>query len=175
MTIPIPIPIPRLNFEARRFGLRGLLLLWAGAGLLPAPARADEVALGERLVTTEPLMLGSPTEGVATRTVTITIAYKPTLAPGIGDYTLAGCYGEPSGGHIFGPDGTFAVLEGLPGDNFTIGDCLQGCADSAPEDDAVESYAHAGIKDGRYVRYICSCHGLISRSAAYPGVVTLVP
>ena len=103
---------------------------------------------GGDLVIMEPLVLGSPTAGVATRTVTVTIAYKPTLVPGDANYTLMGCYGQPAGGNTFGKEGECTTPEGLPGDDFTIQDCLNGCADSKSSDDT-EQYLYAGIKGGR--------------------------
>ncbi|RYO75006.1 hypothetical protein DL766_008179 [Monosporascus sp. MC13-8B] len=77
-------------------------------------------------------MLGSPTLRYATRTVTLTIAYKPTLMPGDVTYTLLGCYGEPSTGHAFGQEGQYAVPGELPAENVTIMTCFQGCADLKP-------------------------------------------
>ena len=143
-----PISRTGLNVGSNWFCLRGLLLLWVGTGLLAGSTRAGTVTSGDGPVTTEPLMLGSPTAGVATRTVTITIAYKPTLVAGDANYTLMGCYGQPTGGNTFGKQGEYTTPEGLPGEDFTIQDCLHGCADSKSSDGA-EQCLYAGIKGGR--------------------------
>ena len=143
--MPIPIPIPISNFDAKRFCLRSLL--WTGLLF----GSRGEVAYGDSLVRTEPLVLGSPTASIAiTRTVTITIAYRPTLAPGDATYTLLGCYGEPSGGHIFNENGQYKTPDGVSEQKLTIEDCLKGCAASKkPPEEGLGQYAYAGTKNGR--------------------------
>lgn len=148
----LPIPIPTRiasDFDAKRFCLQSLL--WAG--LLSGLTRGEATS-GDPLVKTEqPLMLGSPTATTVhistTRTITITITYKPTLAPGDGTYTLLGCYGEPSTGHIFNEDGSCKTPDGIAEQKLTIEDCLKGCAASKPPEKDLAQYAYAGTKNGR--------------------------
>lgn len=148
-----PLPISN-NFHAKRFCLQSLLL--AGLLLFSGTAQAadddnsnDDNNNGGPIVKTEPLMLGSPTRSTTcTRTTTITIAYKPTLAPGDDTYTLFGCYGEASeeGGLPFHQHEAPA---GISGDKLTLDACLKGCAALKPPTKDFEQYAYAGTKNGR--------------------------
>ncbi|RYP32794.1 hypothetical protein DL767_005042 [Monosporascus sp. MG133] len=140
------MPISISDFDAKRFYLRSLL--WSG--LLFLGSRSEVItSSGDPLVGTEPpLMLGSPTVRYATRTVTITIAYKPTLMPGDATYTLLGCYGEPSTGHAFGQEGQYAVPGEIPAQNLTIMTCFQGCAGLKPPNGSLGQYAYVGLQNG---------------------------
>ncbi len=119
--------------------------MWAGLLF----GSRGELASGDEPVRTETLMLGSPTADIPTRTVTVTIAYKPTLAVGDATFTLLGCYGEPNGGHVLGQDGQYETLEEISGERLTIEECLEGCENLKPPDGGVGQYTYAGAKNGR--------------------------
>ncbi|RYP54127.1 hypothetical protein DL769_010407 [Monosporascus sp. CRB-8-3] len=140
------MPISISDFDAKRFCLRSLL--WNG--LLFLGSRSEVITpSGDRLVSTEPsLMLGSPTIRYATRTVTVTIVYKPTLMPGDATYTLLGCYGEPSTGHAFGQEGQYAVPGEIPAENLTIMTCFQGCGGLKQPNGTLGQYAYVGVQNG---------------------------
>ncbi|RYP89718.1 hypothetical protein DL770_004159 [Monosporascus sp. CRB-9-2] len=140
------MPTSISDFDAKRFCLRSLR--WSGLLLLGSRTEAT-ASSGDPLVGTEPpLMLGSPTVRYATRTVTVTIAYKPTLMPGDATYTLLGCYGESGTGHAFGQEGRYAVPGEIPADNLTILACFQGCAGLKPPNGSLGQYAYVGVQNG---------------------------
>ncbi|RYP49037.1 hypothetical protein DL768_005177 [Monosporascus sp. mg162] len=139
------MPISISDFDAKRFYLRSLL--WSG--LFLGSRNEVTTSSGDPLVGTEPpLMLGSPTVRYATRTVTVTIAYKPTLMPGDATYTLLGCYGESSTGHAFGQEGQYAVPGEIPAENLTIMTCFQGCASLKTSNGSLGQYAYVGLQNG---------------------------
>ncbi|RYO99097.1 hypothetical protein DL764_006899 [Monosporascus ibericus] len=147
------MPISISDFDAKRFCLRSLL--WSG--LLFLGSRNEVTTSSDPLVGTEaPLMLGSPTVRYATRTVTVTIAYKPTLMPGDAIYTLLGCYGESSTRHAFGQEGQYAVPGETPAENLTIMTCFQGCAGLKPPSGSLGQYAYVGIQNGS--ECFCASH-----------------
>ncbi|RYP24216.1 hypothetical protein DL765_000711 [Monosporascus sp. GIB2] len=140
------MPISISDFDAKRFCLRSLL--WSGLLFLGSRSEVTTSSGGPLVDTENPLILGSPTVRYATRTVTVTIAYKPTLMPGDATYTLLGCYGEPSTGHAFGQEGQYAVPGELPAENVTIMTCFQGCAGLKPPNGSLGQYAYVGLQNG---------------------------
>ncbi|RYP77872.1 hypothetical protein DL771_000969 [Monosporascus sp. 5C6A] len=140
------MPISISDFDTKRFCLRSLL--WSGLFFLGSRNEVT-TSSGDPLVGTEPpLMLGSPTIRYATRTVTVTIAYKPTLMPGDATYTLLGCYGESSTGHAFGQEGQYAMPGEISAENLTIKTCFQGCAGLKPPNGSLGQYAYVGVQNG---------------------------
>ncbi|KAI1258985.1 hypothetical protein F5Y18DRAFT_321900 [Xylariaceae sp. FL1019] len=101
------------------------------------------------------LVIGSPTLTTtstitSTITITTTIAYSPTLAPGNSNYTVIGCYAQPTsnGGHIFGTGEYDACSDKVPPENLTIDGCLDGCASLTPKDSKNGLYTYVGLKNG---------------------------
>jgi len=106
--------------------------------------------------------LTSTATKTSTITITTTIAYKPSLIPGNSDYTLLGCYSQPTGtgkggGSIFVSSEQDA---GVPADNLTISGCLEGCASASEKgndgkgndkdkDKYSIPYIYAGLRNGR--------------------------
>ncbi|KAI0149596.1 hypothetical protein GGR57DRAFT_226656 [Xylariaceae sp. FL1272] len=137
------------NSKTKRLWFRSLI--WSG------------LLLGSRCDDTPPpggtqsdlLVIGTPTltttsTTTSTITVTVTIAYSPTLAPGNLNYTLIGCYAQPTsnGGHIFGTEEHDACSDKVPPENLTIDGCLDGCASLAPKDQKNGRYTYVGLKNG---------------------------
>ncbi|KAI1760728.1 hypothetical protein GGR53DRAFT_63915 [Hypoxylon sp. FL1150] len=128
------------EFSSTRFCLRALL--WSG---LLFGSRCDDNSIeGDR---TEMGMVGSPVE-YSTITITTTIAYKPTLAPGDSTYSLFGCYGwDSKGGHLLGQDEGYAIPIVPPG-KMTVDACLEGCATLKPSLESSDHYEYAGLMNG---------------------------
>ncbi|KAI5860658.1 hypothetical protein GGS23DRAFT_219029 [Durotheca rogersii] len=123
------------------------IFLWSA---LLFTSRCDEIATG--IHTSELGFLGSPTVQLPTVTITTTLAYKPTLAPGNSVYSLLGCYSCGSSGSgdgaPFGPGPRTTAVVGSPY-KFTAGACLEMCASlSAPDWKASKHYAYAGLRSG---------------------------
>ncbi|KAI0542636.1 hypothetical protein GGR58DRAFT_451331 [Xylaria digitata] len=106
--------------------------------------------------TTELLVLGTPTVPTVKSTITITttVIYKPSLLPGNSQYTLVGCYSQPStdGGHIFGPGDYDACSDNVAPGNLTIDGCLRSCRSAAPPKNGTETYVYAGLRNGSECR-----------------------
>ncbi|KAK8102725.1 hypothetical protein PG984_015871 [Apiospora sp. TS-2023a] len=104
--------------------------------------------------TSEVLEVGPPPTkhyvGTVTRTVTITIAYKPTLAPGDPTYSLLGCYGHTGfeGVHPFGKEQDYASPPSLDAKNVTVAACLEGCAKLPSPNKGIEQFMYAGLRNG---------------------------
>ncbi|KAI1778897.1 hypothetical protein F4818DRAFT_455145 [Hypoxylon cercidicola] len=126
-----------IEFSSKRFCLR--TLLWSG---LLFESRCDSMWMEGH--TSELGMLGSPVVDYLTITITTTIAYKPTLAPGDSTYSLLGCYGLDSGRHPFEHKEGYASPT-IPPDKFTIGACLEECAVLKESSD---HYEYAGLMNG---------------------------
>ncbi|KAF2970516.1 hypothetical protein GQX73_g3022 [Xylaria multiplex] len=89
-------------------------------------------------------LLGTPSVPTikSTITITTTVTYKPSLLPGNSQYTLVGCYSQPStdGGHIFGPDDYDASLYNIAPGNLTVDGCLGSCRSEAAPKNETETY-----------------------------------
>lgn len=143
------------DFSIKRLCLQSML--WSGL-LFTTPSQATATttpATTSSNTLTELVVVGTPVKhNIHTRTVTISIAYKPTLAPGDSNYTLVGCYGntgmDGEGGHPFGTEKDFASPSSADGKNLTTADCLEGCSSLEPPDGTTEQFPYAGVKNGRY-------------------------
>lgn len=163
-------------FDFRRLRIQGILvvsLLLLLSTLSPSPsffalaADSDENNVDPGSTTSPPSPSGVSTSeilevgprptrydvGNVTRTVTITIAYKPTLAPGDPTYSLLGCYGHTGfeGVHPFGKEQDYASPPLLDAKNVTVAACLDGCAKLPSPNKMVGHFIYAGLKNGRYV------------------------
>ncbi|KAJ2972063.1 hypothetical protein NUW58_g9261 [Xylaria curta] len=136
-----------LYFGAGRIYLR--VLLW---GVLFHGLLCDDAFPGQ--TGTELLALGTPPVPgsiVTSRiTITTTVTYRPSLIPGNSQYTLVGCYSEPSGdeGQIFGSDEFDVYLDKAPPAKLTMEGCLQSCGSAAPPSSRADHYAYAGLRNG---------------------------
>ncbi|KAI1401605.1 hypothetical protein F4819DRAFT_316922 [Hypoxylon fuscum] len=133
------------DFRSKRFCLQ--VLIWSR---LFFTSRCDGNLMGGH--TSELGVLGSPVVHLSTITITTTIAYNPTLAPGDSTYLLLGCYSQPDdnsrGGHPFGQGEDYTAPAVSP-DELTIDACLDGCASLRLRNDASNDYIYAGLKNGR--------------------------
>ncbi|KAI1328206.1 hypothetical protein F5Y16DRAFT_162390 [Xylariaceae sp. FL0255] len=151
------------DFDAKRIHLQAL----AWSGLLFILSRADDEP--GSYTTSEVLVLGAPSgltttsTWTSTITITTTISYSLTIAPGDSNYTLLGCYSQPTGngGEVFGPDGYDACSDMVPSENLTVDSCLEGCGSLAPPNNASEVYTYAGLRNGSE----CMCGIQISNGA----------
>ncbi|KAK7946685.1 uncharacterized protein PG986_011006 [Apiospora aurea] len=104
--------------------------------------------------TSEVLEVGPPPtkheKSTVTRTVTLTMAYKPTLAPGDSTYSLLGCYGHTGfeGVHPFGKEKDYASPPSLDAKNVSVAACLDGCAKLPSPDKKAGQFAYVGLKNG---------------------------
>ncbi|KAK8071030.1 hypothetical protein PG997_011233 [Apiospora hydei] len=104
--------------------------------------------------TSEVLEIGPPPtkheKSTVTRTVTLTMAYKPTLAPGDSTYTLLGCYGHTGfeGVHPFGKEKDYASPPSLDAKNVSVAACLDGCAKLPSPNKTAGQFAYVGLKNG---------------------------
>ncbi|KAH8158602.1 hypothetical protein CIB48_g9651 [Xylaria polymorpha] len=91
----------------------------------------------------------------STITITTTIAYRPSLIPGGLQYTLVGCYSQPSGDgeRIFGSDEYDTNVDTVPPGEDTIEGCFRSCGWTAPLSNRPEHYLYAGLRNGRCVYY----------------------
>ncbi|KAI0452072.1 hypothetical protein F5B21DRAFT_356859 [Xylaria acuta] len=85
----------------------------------------------------------------STITITTTITYQPSLLPGSSQYTLVGCYSQPSGDgeRIFGSDEYDAYLDQVSSDEVTIEGCFRNCGSTAPLSNRLEPYLYAGLRN----------------------------
>ncbi|KAI1487657.1 hypothetical protein F5X96DRAFT_131964 [Biscogniauxia mediterranea] len=144
----------RPDFSKKRFCLQ--VLLWNG---LLSSSRCEDLE-----ASTEILIIGTPVIELATITITTTIAYNPTPAPGDSTTpTLLGCYTQPRDGAIFGPDGRDACSDTVRPSELTIEACLSGCAALMPPPGQTggERYAFAGLRNGNE----CICGTQLSPDA----------
>ncbi|KAK7917179.1 hypothetical protein PG985_010787 [Apiospora marii] len=122
--------------------------------------------------TSEILEIGPPPTkhdvGTVTRTVTITIAYKPTLAPGDPTYSLLGCYGHTGfeGVHPFGKEQDYASPPSLDAKNVTVAACLEGCGKLPSPNKTAGQFIYAGLKNGS--ECYCAVH-LSTEASKLPG------
>ncbi|OTA92953.1 hypothetical protein M434DRAFT_396090 [Hypoxylon sp. CO27-5] len=136
------------DFSWKRFCIQ--TLVWSG---LLFKLRCDD-AWTEEGGTSELGVLGSPTEPVVIVTITTTIAYNPTLAPGDSTYSLVGCYSQENtdsgGGHPFGhgQGWGYDTPPTVPLDKLTIGACVKGCLGLEPLGNAVGHYRYIGLRNG---------------------------
>ncbi|KAK8024179.1 transmembrane receptor [Apiospora rasikravindrae] len=104
--------------------------------------------------TSEVLEIGPPSttheKSTVTRTVTLTVAYKPTLAPGDSTYSLLGCYGHTGfeGVHPFGKERDYASPPLLDAKNVSVAACLDGCAKLPSPNKTAAQFAYVGLKNG---------------------------
>ncbi|KAK8073714.1 hypothetical protein PG994_004613 [Apiospora phragmitis] len=105
--------------------------------------------------TSEVLEIGPPPttrhdDTIVTRTVTITIAYKPILAPGDSTYSLLGCYGHTGfeGIHPFGQERDYASPPSLEAKNITVAACLDGCAKLPSPNKTAGQFVYVGLENG---------------------------
>ncbi|KAI1110354.1 hypothetical protein F5Y14DRAFT_363685 [Nemania sp. NC0429] len=151
-----------LEFGARRICLR--TLLWSG---LLFGSLCDEAPPAE--AKTELLVPGSPSIPrltstlLSTITVTKTIAYNPSLIPGIPGHTLVGCYSQISedGVHIFEANEFDASSNAIQQDNPSLDGCLRSCASTSPSSNGPEFYKYAGLRNGSQ----CICGVQLSSNA----------
>ncbi|KAI0172861.1 hypothetical protein GGR52DRAFT_425117 [Hypoxylon sp. FL1284] len=142
-TAPIMFPI---DFRSRHFCLQALL--WSG---LLFESRCDSVRMeGDR---SELGVLGSPAVEYMTITITTTIAYRPTMAPGDSAYSLLGCYGHRAGdgrgGHPFGQEEDYTYASPIiPPNRLTLHSCLEGCTALRSPDESLDQYEYVGLMNG---------------------------
>ncbi|KAI8953321.1 hypothetical protein F4801DRAFT_129123 [Xylaria longipes] len=99
----------------------------------------------------------------STITITTTILYRPSLVPGNSQYTLVGCYSQPSGDteRIFRSDEYDVYLDkGPPGED-TVEDCFRSCGSTSPLSNRPEHYLYAGVRNGSE----CICGVQLSTNA----------
>lgn len=142
-------------------------ILWCGTLFATSGRCATDAA---DFPTSEVLIIATPVRpNLVTRTVTITIAYKPTLAPGDSSYGLCGCYGhtgiDQRGGHPFGTEQDYATPSSVDLAKLTVASCLDGCATMPREPNTNDRFDFAGLKNGRFV-YMPSARG---HSCGCPG------
>ncbi|KAI0113861.1 hypothetical protein F4776DRAFT_667023 [Hypoxylon sp. NC0597] len=136
------------DFSWKRFCIQ--TLVWSG---LLFKLRCDD-AWTEEGGTSELGVLGSPTEPVVILTITTTIAYNPTLAPGDSAYSLVGCYSQDNtgsgGGHPFGQGQGWGydTPPTVPLDKLTIGDCVKGCLGLKPVGQVSDHFKYVGLRNG---------------------------
>ncbi|KAI2619561.1 hypothetical protein GGR54DRAFT_647733 [Hypoxylon sp. NC1633] len=139
------------DFSSKRFCLQ--TLLWSG---LLFKSRCENAGTGGDK--SELGVLGSPAVHVSTITITTTIAYRPTLAPGDSTYSLLGCYRYGSdgsgGGHPFGERGY--TTPAIPPDKLTVNACFDGCASLRLLSESPDDYGFVGIRDGS--QCVCGSH-----------------
>jgi hypothetical protein len=142
------------DFKIKRLCFQSML--WSG---LVSTALSQTTATTTSSNTlTELVVVGSPVKhNLHTRTVTVSIAHKPTLVPGDSNYTLVGCYGntgiDGEGGHPFGTEKDFASPSSVNGKNLTTAHCLEGCNSLNPPNGKTEHFPYAGVKNGRYALF----------------------
>ncbi|KAI1852026.1 hypothetical protein JX265_008169 [Neoarthrinium moseri] len=100
-------------------------------------------------------VVGAPVkrnDDVATRTVTVSIAYKPTLAAGKTNYNLMGCYGQTGldgqGVHPFGKEKDYASPASIDTKRLTVDSCLAGCQSLKPPTGGKDHFTYVGLKNG---------------------------
>jgi hypothetical protein len=129
-------------------------LLW-GSLLFTSHSQAAAAGTSTRCTLTSLVVVGTPIQHAPlTRTVTVTVAYKPTLSPGDSSYKLVGCYGQTGldgkGAHPFGTEKDFASPTTVDERNLTVGACLNGCNSLKPPNGTIEHFPYVGLKNGRY-------------------------
>ncbi|KAI1379132.1 hypothetical protein F4677DRAFT_359081 [Hypoxylon crocopeplum] len=138
------------DFSSKRLCLRALL--WGGLLFKAQCGNAREGGSRSELG-----VLGSPVGPFGTVTVTTTIAYKPTLAPGDSTYSLLGCYsGISGGGPPFGRGGSHTIPATVPLDKLTISACLDACASLRLLHGSPDDYGIVGLRNGR--ECFCGSH-----------------
>ncbi|KAK9774616.1 hypothetical protein SCAR479_08701 [Seiridium cardinale] len=133
------------DFRTKRFCLQAML--WSGL-LLTAHTRQTTSAVGAPVKRDGPVKR----DDFTTRTVTLSIAYKPTLAPGDANYELLGCYGhtglDAAGAHPFGKEADFASPSSVNATKLTVYACLDGCMRLSPPNGSGDHFRYAGVKNG---------------------------
>lgn len=133
-----------------------MLVLWSSGRNQPS---LQALVWSAMLLTSHGLrtttVVGAPVkrDGLPTRTVTVDVAYKSTLAPGYDNYNLLGCYNNTGldgrGGHPFGKQEDYASPSTLDGSKLTISACLNGCYSLKPTQKDNGYFAFAGLRNGR--------------------------
>ncbi|KAI0130269.1 hypothetical protein BJ170DRAFT_308376 [Xylariales sp. AK1849] len=137
----------KTDLDIIRFCLQGVF--WSG--LLFTSSLSQTTTSGASL--TELLVVSSLNKNdLATRTVTITIAYKPSIFPGNGRYLLAGCYGhtglDGQGLHPFGKEDNYASPSSVDAKNLTVPACLDGCSSLKLPNRTTTQFTYVGLKNG---------------------------
>ncbi|KAK6077781.1 hypothetical protein SCUP234_06539 [Seiridium cupressi] len=134
------------DFRTKRFCLQAML--WSRL-LFTAHTRQTRSAVGPPVKRDGPVKR----DDFTTRTVTLSIAYKPTLAPGDANYELLGCYGhtgmDAAGAHPFGKEADFASPSSVNTTKLTVYACLDGCMGLSPPNGSGDHFKYAGVKNGR--------------------------
>ncbi|KAK6839751.1 transmembrane receptor [Apiospora arundinis] len=149
--------------RALRIGLSLLFSISSFPGVVVWAAEIEDNSLDQvptsllpppGVSTSEILEVGPPptkhSSNVPTRTVTITIAYKPTLALGDPTYSLLGCYGHTGfeGVHPFGKEKDYATPPSLDAKNMAVDSCLKGCASLPLPNKTAGQFMYVGLKNG---------------------------
>ncbi|KAH8205267.1 hypothetical protein TruAng_000514 [Truncatella angustata] len=129
--------------KTKRFCLQAML--WSGL-LFTTHARHTTSILGP------PVKRDGSVKGddLSTRTMTVSIAFKPTLAAGNANYELMGCYGQAGldrSGHPFGKEADFASPSSVNKTELTPYSCLDGCMELSPPKGKPEHFKYAGLKN----------------------------
>ncbi|KAI1343405.1 hypothetical protein F5Y15DRAFT_412194 [Xylariaceae sp. FL0016] len=138
------------DFHAKRFCLQALL--WSG---LLFETRCD----GTRALSETPG--GGTSTALPTITITTTLAYKPTPAPGGARQASVGCFRQPDRGPTLGLDEREAYPHTVPPQNLTIQSCIDGCASLTLPKNGSERYTYAGLRNGS----VCICGVQLSPEA----------